>query len=214
MTATLRALSALLSYPDTALQTAIPEIRTAIATEAILDAQQIESLEPLLRWIEGNDLIDCQEHYVEVFDRGRTHSLHLFEHVHGESRDRGQALVDLRNRYLNAQLDPATNELPDYLPLFLEYCSTLAPENALAELAEPGAILGLLARRLSQRGTAYAAVLAILCELAGVEYDPGSTASAEEAIAATDLGPDALDASWEEQEVRFGAMAPVPMRSH
>jgi len=146
-----------------------------------------------------------QEHYVETFDRGRTHSLHLFEHVHGESRDRGQAMVDLRDRYVAAGLDPASNELPDYLPLFLEYCSTLPRNDALAELAEPGTIIATLADRLESRGSDYAGLLAILRDLSG-----GQSVAPEDMFAVEDPEDlEALDASWEEEQITFGAMAPT-----
>lgn len=205
MSVTLRALSALLHYPDEDLRAAIPAIREAVVREGLLDAARLRQLDQLLFQLSGGELLAHQEHYVDVFDRGRQHCLHLFEHVHGESRDRGQAMVDLRERYLAAGLDPASNELPDYLPLFLEYCSTLPLATALAELAEPGAILALLADRLERRGTPYAAILAILCDLAGTEREGSETAGPVEDV--NDLV--ALDAAWQEQEITFGAMAPA-----
>lgn len=204
-TITLRALSALLHYPDADLRAAVPEIRRALLRERIVSERQILRLEPLLFRLTGGDLISLQEHYVETFDRGRSHSLHLFEHVHGESRDRGQAMVDLRDRYIAAGLDPASNELPDYLPLFLEYCSTLPREDALAELAEPGTIIATLADRLESRGSDYAGLLAILRDLSG-----GQSVAPEDMVAVED--PDdleALDAAWEEEQITFGAMAPT-----
>jgi nitrate reductase delta subunit len=204
-TVTLRALSALLHYPDEDLRAAVPEIRRVLLCERIVSEKQMSRLEPLLFCLSGGDLIALQEHYVETFDRGRTHSLHLFEHVHGESRDRGQAMVDLRDRYIAAGLDPASNELPDYLPLFLEYCSTLPREAALAELAETGAIIATLAARLECRGSDYAGLLAILRDISG-----GQGSAAEDRIAAEDPDDlDALDAAWEEEQISFGAMAPT-----
>jgi len=207
--ATLRALSALLQYPSKDLQAAVPAIRVALAGEGLLSRHQIASLEPLLVALDASDLIEAQESYVELFDRGRLHSLHLFEHVHGESRDRGQAMVDLRERYLLAGLDPVSNELPDFLPQFLEYCSVLPPEAALEQLAEPGAVLAALAERLEKRASPYAAILTILCELANV----GRGADAESTVAPADDPDDleALDAAWEAEEVRFGPeSAPRP----
>ena len=203
-TVTLRALSALLHYPDTDLRAAVPEIRRALLLERVVSEKQMLRLKPLLFRLSGGDLIALQEHYVELFDRGRTHSLHLFEHVHGESRDRGQAMVDLRDRYVAAGLDPVCNELPDYLPLFLEYCSTLPKEEALAELSEPGAIIAMLADRLDARGTDYAGLLAVLRDLSG-----GQSVPPEAMIVVEDPDDlDALDAAWEEEQITFGAMAP------
>ena len=88
---TLRALSALLHYPDENLRAAVPDIRAVLLQERIVSEKQMLRLEPLLFRLSGGDLIALQEHYVELFDRGRTHSLHLFEHVHGESRDRDRS---------------------------------------------------------------------------------------------------------------------------
>lgn len=204
-TITLGALSALLHYPDEDLRAAVSEIRRVLLREQIVSEKQMLRLEPLLFRLTGGDLISLQEHYVETFDRGRTHSLHLFEHVHGESRDRGQAMVDLRDRYIAAGLDPASNELPDYLPLFLEYCSTLPRDEALAELAEPGTIIATLADRLESRGSDYAGLLAILRDLSG-----GQSVAPEDMVAVED--PDdleALDAAWEEEQITFGAMTPT-----
>lgn len=203
--ATLRVLSALLQYPSKDLQAAVPAIRVALAGEGLLSVHQIASLEPLLVALDASDLIEAQESYVELFDRGRLHSLHLFEHVHGESRDRGQAMVDLRERYLLAGLDPVSNELPDFLPQFLEYCSVLPSEAALEQLAEPGAGLAALAERLEKRASPYAAILTILCELADV--DRGAVG---EVVAPADDPDDleALDAAWEAEEVRFGPESP------
>ncbi|MCC7393691.1 MAG: nitrate reductase molybdenum cofactor assembly chaperone [Sphingomonadaceae bacterium] len=200
---TLRALAALLHYPDAELRAAIPDIRTVLSEEGMLRAKDVRRIEPLLLQLAGGDLLSAQEHYVEIFDRGRNHSLHLFEHVHGESRDRGQAMVDLRQRYVDAGLEPSSNELPDYLPLFLEYCSTLPRGTAVDTLAEPGVIIALLAERLAARGTPYAGVMAVLADMAGAQA-PEDQAVAEDP---DDLA--ALDAAWAEEEVRFGAMAPA-----
>ena len=203
MSITLRILSALLQYPTAELQEAAAEMRKALEEEDLLGAGQIAALAPLLDQLATSDLIDLQEDYVELFDRGRVHSLHLFEHVHGESRDRGQAMVDLRERYLAAGLDPVSNELPDYLPQFLEYCSILPREAALEQLAEPGLVLVALAQRLEQRQSIYAPVLIALCDLAGVDRSMDVQSAIKPADDPDDL--EALDAAWEEEEVTFGA---------
>lgn len=202
MSTTLRILSALLQYPTADLQEAASEMRKALDEEGLLGAGQIAALDPLLDQLATSDLIDLQEDYVELFDRGRVHSLHLFEHVHGESRDRGQAMVDLRERYLAAGLDPVSNELPDYLPQFLEYCSILPREAALEQLAEPGLVLVALAQRLEQRQSIYAPVLIALCDLAGVDRSIDVQSAIKPADDPDDL--EALDAAWEEEEVTFG----------
>ena len=203
---TLRALSALLHYPDDTLIAAIGDIRNALREEAMLSPAQMARIDGLLLQLETGDVMTHQAAYVALFDRSRSHCLHLFEHVHGESRDRGQAMVDLRDRYIAAGLDPASNELPDYLPLFLEYCSTLPRAEALIALAEPGPIIALLADRLEERGTAYAAIFAVLADLAGAERGTVPTDAPLPDIDPDDL--DALDKEWEEEQITFGAMAP------
>jgi len=198
MRLTLRVLSALLRYPDEAVRQGTAELAEALAGDGVLSPLQRASLEPLLKRLAGQDLLDSQEDYVVLFDRGRAVSLHLFEHVHGESRDRGQAMVDLRSRYEAQGLEITARELPDYLPLFLEYLSVLPPEQALEELAQPGVILSALAERLEEKATPYAAPLRILADLAG--------AGGEQFEIAPPDDPDnlaALDAAWEEEQVRF-----------
>jgi len=202
---TLKVLSALLTYPTSELMAAANDMKQVLSREALLGPRQIKALTELIHEMEGGDLFDLQERYLLLFDRTRSLSLHLFEHVHGESRDRGQAMVDLRDRYVAAGLDPASNELPDYLPLFLEYCSTLPRNEALAELAEPGTIIATLADRLESRGSDYSGLLAILRDLSG-----GQSVAPEDMVAVED--PDdleALDAAWEEEQITFGAMAPT-----
>src|SRR3546814_637451 len=99
---------------------------------AALQPDRLVVLEPLLGYLGEGDLIDLQENYVATFDRRAAHSLHLFEHIHGESRDRGQALIDLRQEYINHGLLPDTNELPDYIPLFLEFLGQIPQDEAQA----------------------------------------------------------------------------------
>lgn len=204
---TLRALSALLHYPDEALIAAIGDIRAVMREEALLPPAHLTRINGLLLQLQTGDVMTHQEAYVALFDRGRSHCLHLFEHVHGESRDRGQAMVDLRDRYLAAGLDPSSNELPDYLPLFLEYCSTLPREKAVEALAEPGPIIALLADRLEEKGSPYAAVMAALADLACAKRGAVPTDAPLPDIDPDDL--EALDKEWEEEQITFGAMAPA-----
>ncbi|MCI1270041.1 MAG: nitrate reductase molybdenum cofactor assembly chaperone [Sphingobium sp.] len=204
MRLTLRVLSALLRYPDAAVQDMAPELGELLAADGLLSPEQRAALQPLLDDLAAADLLDAQERYVALFDRGRAVSLHLFEHVHGESRDRGQAMVNLRDRYEAQGLEIAANELPDYLPLFLEYLSVLPPAQAAEELAQPGVILSALAKRLQEKATPYAAPMRILADLAGAGGEAFEIAPADDP---DDLA--ALDAAWEEEQVRFdGPAAP------
>ena len=121
-TYTWRALAALLDYPSADLIAHLDELRAVIAEERIIERR---SLVPLFDALAQGDLIDAQSAYIDTFDRGRSTSLLLFEHVHGESRDRGQAMVDLLAQYDRAGLSLDSSQLPDHLPIFLEYCSML-----------------------------------------------------------------------------------------
>ena len=205
----LHLISLLLQYPTKDLQSVAGEIRQRLVSDTALPHAEVKALSPLLTRLATSDIYDAQEAYVELFDRGRAHSLHLFEHVHGESRDRGQAMVDLRERYLAAGLEPTGNELPDYLPLFLDYCSTLPDEAAREMLAEPGVVLVALAARLAEKQSDYAPLFALLCSIAGVEMDEDAMNALPPVEDPEDL--EALDAQWEEEEIRFGAdAAPDP----
>jgi len=199
MTRTYRALAALLSYPTETMQAAVPEIAATLEAEALLAESRREALSGLLKDLAEQDIYELQERYVGLFDRGRAVSLHLFEHVHGESRDRGQAMADLIALYGNHGLEMAPGELPDFLPLFLEFLSLLPQAEAQALLAEPAAILRALADRLATRDGGYAAVMEAVAELARA---PAVGASAIPEEDPEDLA--ALDAAWEEAAVRFG----------
>ena len=204
----LHLISLLLQYPTLELTGVVDELRTRLASDPALPPQAVSGLAPLLDRLARQDIYEAQEAYVELFDRGRALSLHLFEHVHGESRDRGQAMVDLRERYLAAGLDPVGDELPDYLPLFLDYCASLPEAAARDMLAEPGVVLVAQAARLADRGSDYAPVLALLCEIAGVEMDEEAANSLPPPEDPETL-PE-LDAQWEEEEVRFTSDLPDP----
>src|SRR5215470_18300966 len=141
MRRTFKVLSGLLSYPTAELQAAVPQLAAAIDREALLPAAIRRQLERLLNEIATGDLYDLQERYVLLFDRTRSLSLHLFEHVHGESRDRGQAMIDLKAQYEQAGLFMSVGELPDFLPLFLEYLATRPTREACEALGQPVHIL-------------------------------------------------------------------------
>lgn len=202
---TLKALSRLLLYPEAALQDAAPHLAEALTEDGRLDAPTRLGLMPLLRSLAGEDLYDLQEAYVSLFDRTRRLSLHLFEHVHGESRDRGQAMVDLAALYAQGGLAIDANELPDFLPLFLEFLATRPEAEAHGLLADVDHILATLEERLNERGSLYAAVLTAVRHLAGAEAVLAPTqepAPHTEDLAALDLN--ALDKEWEETAVTFG----------
>jgi len=201
---TFRALSALLCYPSDALKEAAAEIDAALAGEALLSPAALRALRPLLHDLARADLYDLQERFVLLFDRSRTLSLNLFEHVHGESRDRGPAMVDLLETYRAHGFDLVGPELPDHLPILLEYLSTRPLNEARAMLADAGHIIAALGARLHRRDSCYAAVFAALAEFAGVDQ---SGEMVQELLSVAEDDPEdlaALDALWEEAEVTFG----------
>ncbi|WP_288951280.1 nitrate reductase molybdenum cofactor assembly chaperone [uncultured Paracoccus sp.] len=200
---TFKALSALLSYPGEDLIAALPQIEQVLQSEGLLGPRRMDEIRSLLQKLGQGDLYDLQERYVLLFDRSRSLSLNLFEHVHGESRDRGGAMVDLLETYRDGGFDLAGSELPDHLPVLLEYLSTRPLPEALALLADASHILVALAERLTRRESAYAAVLGVLVALVVTE----PVELPEELAAVPDDDPEdlaALDAVWEEAQVTFG----------
>lgn len=164
---TFKALAALLAYPEAELLAALSEVGAAIDREDLLPRRERAAVASFLAELKEADLYELQERYVALFDRTRALSLHLFEHVHGESRDRGQAMVNLLEVYRRQGLDLAANELPDYLPVFLEYLSELPLAEAKKNLAETSHILRELGGRLLEKGSSYAALFSALLALAG-----------------------------------------------
>ncbi len=204
MLMTFKALSALLSYPESDLKEATGEIAEALRADGLLSDVQLQSLQPLLTDLGAEDLYFLQERYVSLFDRSRTLSLNLFEHVHGESRDRGGAMVDLVETYRAAGFEPATSELPDHLPVLLEFLAHRPQEEARDVLADAAHILEALRVRLTRRESAYSAVFGALVQLSAEAADQEALATL---LAAEEPDPDdldALDAVWEESEVTFG----------
>jgi|SRR5947207_4281053 len=199
-----KVLSALLSYPTPALIAAAPELAAVLNAEKLLPSAQRRAVETLIAEISAGDVYDLQERYGLLFDRSKTLALHLFEHVHGESRDRGQAMVDLKAMYENAGLVIAANELPDYLPLFLEFLSTQPLPSARELLGQTAHILSALAERLGRRESNYRA---IFDALVAVSAEAPRREIVDELLKGIDPDPmdfQALDAAWEEEEVRFG----------
>ena len=204
MIATFKVLSALLSYPGEEIMAAAPDLMAVVAQENLVPPRLQKQLAKLTGQIADGDLFDLQERYVVLFDRTRSLSLHIFEHVHGESRDRGQAMVDLMDLYESRGLRIDARELPDYLPLFLEFLSTLEIDEARALLAEPLHIISALKQRHRKRKSAYTIVFSVLEALAR-----GKAKAADVALLLREPEDDpddleALDRIWEEEAVSFG----------
>ncbi|WMY72422.1 nitrate reductase molybdenum cofactor assembly chaperone [Buttiauxella selenatireducens] len=199
-------ISRLLEYPDAALWRHQQELRDALVEGSALNLQQAAQLNGFITTLCGQDLLDTQAGYSELFDRGRATSLLLFEHVHGESRDRGQAMVNLMNQYQQAGMEIDSRELPDHLPLYLEYLSQRDEAEARGGLQDVAPILALLAARLKQRESDYAVLFDVLL---GLSQSNVAVESVSQQIAneARDDTPQALDAVWEEEQVKFVADA-------
>ena len=203
---TLRVCAALLAYPEAELVAALPELSAALEAERLLPRGPQAELKALIGELGREPLTTSQESYVALFDRSRALSLHLFEHVHGESRDRGQAMVDLASMYRDRGLAVDGHELPDYLPAFVEFASLLPASESRGLLGESADILRALGERLAARGSRYCAVFAALLAIAGERGLAVERAARPQA--AEDDSPEAIDRSWMEQPVTFGGGAP------
>lgn len=208
MTMSLRALSHLLTYPNAELREHLTGLRQVLHEERTLGKARLAELDALVDMLLATDPLDAEAAYVELFDRGRATSLHLFEHVHGDSRDRGTALVDLGKTYHDAGLMLAPGELPDYLPAVLEYASTQPARQARTFLGEIAHILNAVHTALQQRRSHYAAVLAALLELAGEQVKTVEIA-AEPDIDEAWQEPLAFDGCSTRGQARPGAPQPV-----
>ena len=196
-------ISRLLDYPEEWLHEGEVELCDAI-WRSPLSRETKERMQSFVWKQLDRDILDVQSEYDGLFERGRSLGLWLFEHVHGESRDRGQAMVDLMNQYREAGLEISQHELPDYIPLFLEFISTQGEANALSWLQEVEHILALLQARLEKRESHYSVLLEALLELAGSEVNL-SELREKVSTEKRDDSKEALDKEWEEEEVKFGA---------
>jgi len=202
----LRALGALLSYPRAELLAALPEIHGVLASSPLLDAVRRQRLEGLIAELSEGDPLDLEDRDVSLFDTGRTTCLWLFEHVHGESRDRGQAMVDLKGIYERGGFHLAANELPDYLPAILEYLSYRELSEARDMLGDCAHILRKIGERLVSRDSRYAAVfdaLLVIARQPGVEWPAVTAAGAAAADNTSNVDEDWMDAP------AFGPGSPV-----
>jgi nitrate reductase delta subunit len=207
----LKVIALLLNYPTEEVQQHCGDLATAINEAKEVPPEIRARLLNTVNIIYKNDLMNSQENYGLMFDQGRSMSLHLFEHVHGESRDRGQAMVDLMNVYQKNGFELDALELPDYLPLFLEYLSTRPDIEAREHLAEVAHIIARVCARLYERNDSerqiaehYAVLLEALLIIAGANEQLAQVRK-EVANETPDNTPEAIDKEWEETAVTFGA---------
>ena len=205
---TLRVLAALLAYPDHEMRGYLGEMRAILRGEHVLSAERMQEIDALIDSLVTAEPLEAEAGYVELFDRGRATSLHLFEHVHGDSRDRGPAMIDLAQTYEKAGLYLAPGELPDYLPAVLEFVSTQPATEARAFLDEMSHIFNSLFSALQGRASPYASVLGALLELAGEKAQPVKIA-AEQPLDESWIEPRVFDGCSSQGQARPGQPQPI-----
>ena len=203
----LKLVGVLLDYPQDALWQHGDELLAAVDATGLPAARRMQ-LETFFRELLQTEALEAQDRWLQTFDRGRAMSLLLFEHIHGESRDRGQAMVDLIEAYRKNGYELAAKELPDYLPLVLEYLSQRPQEEARDWLHHVSHIVGLLAARAGERQSPYTLLLEVLVEYAEGKLDLGSLRQRASQEPRDDT-PEVMDQLWEEEAVRFATEAPT-----
>ncbi len=204
---TFKILGLLLTYPEGSVYAATEELIASLRDEKVLPKKSLVRIEQFLRHQQSQDLYALQEEYVETFDRGRAHCLHLFEHIHGESRDRGQAMVALMETYASKGLYMDTAELPDYLPLFMEYLSNCPFQEASDLLGEAIDVIAMIGTKLQQRKSPYTAVFDAIKVLSAIKPNDAKISAA---LQATPKDPETLselDEQWREAEAFSGDAA-------
>ena len=189
----LRALALLLSYPDADMRSKLTDVMSVLSLERALSPSRISELKNLTEQLQSLDPLEVESRYVETFDRGRSTCLNLFEHVHGDSRDRGPAMIDLSQTYAQSGLVLDPDELPDHLCVVLEFASTQTEDIAKSFLDEMAHILNSIFSALLKRESPYAAVIAAVLELSG-----------HKAQAVNIPVEESMDSSWQEPEAFDG----------
>lgn len=200
-----RVLSRLLTYPGAELFTHMDEMKTALVEERLLKRRKLKAVTAFMDELVATDLMRAQETYVELFDRGRAHCLHLFEHVHGESHFRGQAMVELAARYDDKGLRIGTAELPDYLPLFLEFISICEPREAQATLAQAAPVIATIGEKLKRRNSGYHTVMEAIVALSGIRLSRSAIKKAADTAMPDIQTLDELDKEWAEPDAFDGS---------
>jgi nitrate reductase delta subunit len=194
---TFKVLGLLMSYPKPEWVSHLEECKLSLEQENFLPKKHLQAVLAFIEMLKTADIYSVQEDFVTTFDRGRSHSLHLFEHIHGESRDRGQAMVNLSTAYEEKGFFIDQAELPDYIPLFLEFLSLCPVDEAVELLGEPIDIMATIATRLQKRDSSYAVLFNALVALSKIKP---SQARIKEVLAQEleDNSLEALDKEWEE----------------
>lgn len=188
-------------YPDLNIKNNNILILNSLKDDTSIKKDYIKLMSSFINYLNSNDLIFLQENYVSIFDRQKKFSLYLFEHIHGDSRDRGSAIIDLQNLYKNYNFEISEcKELPDYIPLFLEFISLISEKDACNMLGDIINIISLLKRRLDFIQSPYSNIFNILENL--------STKKPDHKIIEKILNSDKfikngfnIDKEWEEEKI-------------
>lgn len=206
----LKVLSLLIDYPSNELFTGdtLADCTEIVARSTIISPEVRTQIIDLIEDLIDTGSLEAQARYDGLFERGRSLSLWLFEHVHGESRDRGQAMVDLMGQYEEAGFEISVKELPDYLPLYLEflaYQATVIEDDIQIrmDIADVSHIIALLAARLEHRGSMYKGCFNALLQIAGKPLDMVEEYQEKISKEKPDDSFEALDKEWEEEVVTF-----------
>lgn len=204
---TFKILGLLLTYPNAENISHYNEMVQLLEAEKILPTKVLKLIEEFMSKQQVSDLLDLQEEYVETFDRSRSYCLNLFEHVHGESRDRGQAMVDLAEMYHEKGLFIDSKELPDFLPVFLEYLSLCEVTETTELLDDVAHIIATIGAKLKKNKNDYHVVFEALTKLSTVKIDSKIIENALAELAKEDNSLEALDKEWEEAAAFTGDAA-------
>jgi len=201
---TIKALGALLHYPQEELIEALDDIQQVIEAESLLHPEQVSALDRCISGMRNQALLDLQEHYVQLFDTTPKHALYLFQHLYGDTPQRGPALADLIGMYRDYGYQPTATELPDYLPLYCEFAAQFPQAEARVLLGRALPVLELMAQRLGEEGSAYSSVFSALGSLAERSEDTGAI---EKLLSVRIRGGknQTMDEAWKEQPVTFTA---------
>lgn len=151
-----RIVSKLLDYPDASLLDALTELKHELTDSKALFLAERQAMACFLEYLESMPLTELQAAYVLTFDLTPEHALHLTHHLFGDDKSRGPALIDLTEFYKEYGLELAANELPDYLPLVLEFAAQLDASEAQMFLAQWVKVLKQLAANLEEAKSPYA----------------------------------------------------------
>ncbi|MDP3087063.1 MAG: nitrate reductase molybdenum cofactor assembly chaperone [Methylotenera sp.] len=155
-------LSALLDYPNQELVEHLPELQNFVVQNQEIDHAEREALQSFLSHLQSMSVTELQEDYVQTFDMTAEHSLHLTHHLFGDDKNRGPALIDLGELYKDYGVEVVTNELPDYLPLVLEFAAYMDDNESTVFLSDAKKVLGVLTENLQKAESPYAALLSII----------------------------------------------------